>query len=460
MNIAALVLLGATLAYACFQHAGVVPREWNPCVAAIGLIAAVYFLFPRRERSRRLDRIIVVSMLALLAVAGLQIIPLPVGLVRFLSPSRVEVLRAAGPVMGGLPHRVTLSAVPAASAQALLSLCAYAVVFLLVRELTLRLRHRPWAAIWPLLIVTALEAALGFLQAYLQAGDAQATGTYNSRDHFAGLLEMVLPFPAMYAVAVLHRSRQSHESPAVPAVQASLGILLAALLLIGGIFSLSRMGFLCALAALFVAGSLTLSVRGWRVDCKTSAPLWRRMVPTAAVGSVVLLGFVFLPTDPLIARFSDLARTEDINADTRAQLWRDTVPLIKDYALFGCGFGAYESCFLKYKTVAPMSTADFAHNDYVQVLAELGAIGFLAGLTWVLRILAGAGRQVFYAGTIDDRYRAIACVAAMIAMLLHSLVDFNMYVPANAMVFAWIAGVASAHLGRSDSSRMPSPDIR
>jgi len=95
-----------------------------------------------------------------------------------------------------------------------------------------------------------------------------------------------------------------------------------------------------------------------------------------------------------------------------------------------------------------MNTADFAHNDYLQVLAELGIVGFAAGLVFVLRILIGVGRKVLYAHSIDERCRSIACVAAMTAMLLHSLVDFNMYVPANAMVFAWIAGVASASLAR------------
>jgi O-antigen ligase len=237
-------------------------------------------------------------------------------------------------------------------------------------------------------------------------------------------------------------------------------IVSAALLLIAIVFSLSRMGFFCALAALVVAAALTLTVRGWRDDERVEAPLWRRALPAAIVAVVVLAGVLVLPSAALVSRFSDLAHTEDITADTRAQLWRDTVPLIKDYPLFGCGFGAYESCFYKYKTVAPMSTADFAHNDYLQVLAELGIVGFAAGLTFVLRILFGVGRNVLYAHSIDERCRSIACVAAMTAMLLHSIVDFNMYVPANAMVFAWIAGVASASLAprsRPDAAPEPSP---
>jgi O-antigen ligase len=172
------------------------------------------------------------------------------------------------------------------------------------------------------------------------------------------------------------------------------------------------------------------------------------MLPLFLVAALSVSAMIFLPTDPLIARFSDLATMDDMTSDTRAQLWKDTAPLIHDYPLLGCGLGAYESCFLKYKTVAPMNTADFAHNDYVQVLAEMGVLGFAAGFVFVFRLLAGSGRNVLYAQSVDERYRAIACVASFTAILLHSLVDFNMYIQANAFEFAWIAGVASTDLVR------------
>jgi O-antigen ligase len=259
---------------------------------------------------------------------------------------------------------------------------------------------------------------------------------------------MALPFAAMYAVSTLHRDRGEDGLSAKTAGLACGMMLLTALLLVAIVFSLSRMGFLCGLAALLVAGSLALSMRGWRPDYTVASAAWRRLLPVAAVALVASMGFIFLPTDPLIARFSDLAHTEDITADTRAQLWRDTGPLIADYPLFGCGLGAYESCFLKYKTVAPMNTANFAHNDYLQILAELGILAFAAGLAFVFGILFRTTRAVLYVRSLDERYRAIACVASMTAMLLHSLVDFNMYVPANAVVFACVAGIAAATLAR------------
>lgn len=171
-------------------------------------------------------------------------------------------------------------------------------------------------------------------------------------------------------------------------------------------------------------------------------------VPTVAITGLVILGLFFLPTNPLLARFADMNHTSDISPDTRVQIWRDAMGLVKDYPLFGCGMGGFESCFLKYKTVAPMFTVDYAHNDYLQVLAELGVLGFAAGLLFVGRVFQRSVRGIFHSSSIDGRHLAIACVASMTAMLLHSFVDFNMYVPAGGMLFAWIAGMAAVYASR------------
>ena len=86
-----------------------------------------------------------------------------------------------------------------------------------------------------------------------------------------------------------------------------------------------------------------------------------------------------------------------------------------------------------------------AHNDYLQYLAELGFWGFgllLAALVGVLiPVVSGIVR-------IEDENRRlllVACAGSFVAIGLHSLVDFNLYIPGNAMVLAWIAGVASVN---------------
>ncbi len=443
MDFVTLLALGAALGYAAFRKAGVEPDGWNIALLAVGIAASVHFLVRLRHRRPRPDRVAAAAAIAVLALTALQLVPLPVGLARILSPNRVELLNATLPIAGEAPRFVTLSAAPHETAGYLLTLAAYFLVFLLVRDLASgRMSKWPWAAAWPLLIVAGLEAALGVAQSYAEGSNGWATGTYANRDHYAALLEMILPFATLYPAAIMQRGRSRLDSPAGPALQASLLLAIAAVSLVAIILSLSRMAFLSALAALLVAGATVLALRGRRVDGAARTPAWRKWAPAAVITPVILLGFVFLPTDRLAARFEDMAATGQISADARAQIWRDTTELIKAYPWFGCGMGAYGSCFLRYKTVGPMFTVDYAHNDYLQVLAELGIFGFCAGLLFVARVFQGATASAVAARTVDERYIAIACLASITAILLHSFVDFNMYVPANGMAFAWVAGMA------------------
>jgi len=460
MSFAILAALGICFGYAVLQKGGVDWGDWSLTLLGVGALGCLHFLWelrprPSGDRVPALDPLAGFSAAAVLCFVALQLVPLPTSLVRHISPRRVELQEAVLAVAHTSSPQastrfVTLSAVPHATAEYLLTTSSYVLVFLLIRDLSLRLAKWPWAAVWPLLIVVGFEAALGLFQVNTGNATTFASGTYASRDHYAGLIEMVLPFPVMFAVAALRRDRNQFESPAAPAIKASFLLGIAAIMLVAIILSLSRMGFLAALASLLVAGAAAASFRWNGTGDRRS---WRRWVPTAAVTFIVVFGFFFLPTNPLLARFADFNNASDISPDTRIQIWRDAMGLVKDYPLFGCGMGGFESCFLKYKTVGPMYTVDYAHNDYLQVLAELGLFGFAAGLLFVSRVFQRAFRATFHSGSVDGRYVAIACVASMTAILLHSFVDFNMYVPANGMLFAWIAGIAGISLTRRSPAK-------
>jgi O-antigen ligase len=474
MSFAILVALGVCFGYAVFERGGVGWSEWSLTVLAVGALGCLHFLWTFRprpagerndgEKVPGLDPMAGFSAAAFLCFVALQLVPLPANLVRHLSPKRVELQQAALAFANESSPQasagfVTLSAVPHVTAEYLLRTSSCVLVFLLIRDLGLRLAKWPWATAVPLIIVVGFEAVLGILQVNGGAPGAFATGTYASRDHYAGLIEMVLPFPVMFAVATLRRDSSPFDSPAVralPAVsalKASLLLGIAAIMLVAIVLSLSRMGFLAALASLLVAGVAAVSLRA--ASQRSEAHYLRKWVPTAAVIFIVIFGLFFLPTNSLLARFADISHTSEISPDTRIQIWRDAAGMLKDYPLFGCGMGSFESCFLKYKTVAPMYTVNYAHNDYLQVLAELGLFGFLAGLLFVGRVFQRSVRAIFHSGSavfhsspMDGRYLAIACVASMTAILLHSFVDFNVYVPANGMLYAWIAGIAGVHLTR------------
>jgi O-antigen ligase len=124
------------------------------------------------------------------------------------------------------------------------------------------------------------------------------------------------------------------------------------------------------------------------------------------------------------------------------EIWNDTTRLVAAYKWTGCGLGAYEHCLYRFKTVAPTHTVDFAHNDYLQILSEVGVPGGLlmaAIAGWILwRTLS----VVLFMRGGKNRELAAALLAVFLALGLHSLTDFNLYIPANALALAWLGGVA------------------
>lgn len=434
MTACVLTILSLILGFAVVNRGGVWPRDWNPCLLAIALLVLIHRLRNRARRAPPLDRQSQCSLLAFSALTSVQLLPLPLSIVHVLSPARAELQAVTTPVLGNASF-ASLTVTPAATVEHLMRLSACLLVFLLVRDLAWRLSDSPWLPALPLVAIAAVEAALGLIQSYAPGSDGIARGTWVNRNHFAGFLEMCLPFAVLYPVAVLRRDFSRHGSPAAAAWKACAGLSVAALILIAILHSQSRMGFFASFASLLAAGCLALAAkrRGWK-----------RWLPLASLVMLIVLGFVLLPGDPLIARYGELAPPNSISSDMRTGMWRDTVQLIRAFPLFGCGLGAYESCFPRFQTVAPMYTIDFAHNDYLQYLAEIGAPAFLVGVLFMLGVFRQAVRSAMKEPANDQRYVALACAGAFVAIMLHSFVDFNLYIPANAMLLAWITGIAAS----------------
>ncbi len=434
MNTIVLVWLALAFAWTALRGAGFKLTDWDVTVVALALLAAM--LLPG-SRAPRLNRWLVWPLALLTAWVLLQIVPLPADVVRLVSPARAELAAAAGD--GGW---VPISVFPALTLAAWTRLAGCVLVFLIVRELAWRYSdtRTPWVVMLPLVVVACLEAVLGLAQFYDGFSGAGAQGTYGSRDHFAGLMEMALPFPIMYGMAALWRNRVPFRSPLKPALAACGSFAAGALLLLGSIHSLSRMGFIAALFALAILGASALPKRF-----------------LFAAPAAVLLLFIYLPPNELIERFADLSSRDKIAAQDRLELWRETMPLIAAYPLTGCGLGTYESAFMRFKRSAPLANDPFAHNDYLQYAAELGLPAFLLGLLVVTGVVActigAASRHDSPAG----RALALACLASMSALLLHSLVDFNSYIPGNAFAFAWVAGMAASVMFSSRPAEDTSP---
>jgi O-antigen ligase len=428
-----LIAGGAVLGWAVVRMGAVLPADRFTAALAFAAIALALFLFARRANlAPRVSGWIRWPALLLPAYGVLQLVPLPLGVLRLLSPARAEQVVALGPAAGGMGF-APLSVMPSATLRVAVTMGACLLIFLVVRELAWRKPERQWALAFPLVIIGALEAALGLVQYFSAWPDGIARGTYVNRNHFAGLLEMALPFAVLYAVAVLERSRSRWHSPLGPVLKAGPFLALAGLILAGIIYSFSRMGYVATLVSLFVMGAAPLGAR---------LSTGKRWIAIGSIAVLVVGVFALLPPYRLIMRFAQLTTTDTLSSEGRIELWGETLPLIGAYPAFGCGLGGFESAFRKFKVSRPLFRDDYAHNDYMQYLAELGTVGFLIAALLLAGLFIKAARAAARAEP-ETRWLGLACTGAMTAILLHSLADFNLYIPANAMALAWITGIVA-----------------
>jgi hypothetical protein len=417
-----LIALALSLAWAIFLRAGVYTSDWVSTVLFVGCISLVYWMFVRRRLlAPPLPTWVRYAIWALPCYCAFQLLPLPLGLLRWLSPARAELLSSLAPVLPGI-SRAPISVNPP---QALLwgfSILCYLATFFLVRELSWRFAEKPWSTLSPLILIASIEAVIGIVQIFRGGPDTEGSGSYTNRDHFSGMLEMILPLTVMFGLSLLRRKRENFEQGIWPAAKICAVWALSAVILVAIVYSLSRMGSFVALPSQnFRMASLTL----------------------LAVVTIAL--FIFLPPDQLIERFAEMSASSKIPADARVSFWKEILPLIGEFRWLGCGLGGFESTFLKYQGVANAFRVEMAQNDYLQYLAELGLIGFSILIAAVVGILIPVVKGIIHVADENRRSLLVACAGSFVAVGLHSLVDFNLYIPANSMMLAWIAGVASVN---------------
>lgn len=141
--------------------------------------------------------------------------------------------------------------------------------------------------------------------------------------------------------------------------------------------------------------------------------------------------------DALLSRFeaSGTAMGE------RTTIYSDTVKLIADNPILGVGPGMFQWGFRPYQSVNTALLFDHAHNDYLQSAVEWGLPIALAFWGFVIWSLWRAVRRFVEGGDSWSRGIALGSAAAVFSILLHSLVDFNLQIPANWMIFCVILGL-------------------
>ncbi len=434
-------LLAIVLAYVVLSHGGLTQPNWYVGIFVLALVAAVYWIkTPVPELAPPIEPWLGCMVLLVPLYVAFQLMPLPAALLRLLSPARAQLLDGLARV--GQPVRFApISIAPEVTTAYLLRVIAFAIVFLLVRELTWQARKRhSFAPLFPLLAIGAIEAVFGLIQSANGLDSVQ--GSYGNKNHFAGLLEMILPIAVAFGLGIILGSRSRSGSRSGRPLVGGAVLLLAVLISVGLVASISKMGYVAALSGLLVMGMVALA---------TILSGWQRWLAAAALAGVFVFSLIFLPSDELMRAFGSLFADEWSTGEGRWPIFRDALGLIRAYPLVGCGLGNFQTGFLKFQTAIIDRDFTFAHNDYLQLASELGVTGYMIVAILMLAVFWKALAAAIQGRDRIARALGLGCVGAMTAIGVHSLVDFNTYIPANALVLVWISGIAASLPGRSPS---------
>jgi len=198
------------------------------------------------------------------------------------------------------------------------------------------------------------------------------------------------------------------------------------------VLSASRMG----IASLF----LTVLFLGILVQVRKSQ---RRVAVgfTATIVGLVITGALFVGVDAVVQRYSFLLAEDGILREGRILVYRDTLRMIGAHPM-GLGTGSFQDRFREYQTFRPDLLFDHAHNDYLETIVEWGVP--IAIVFWLLIIFAWvrALRLFILVRSPEQCGILLACIGAISAILIHSLTDFNLQIPANGMLFFTFVGIA------------------
>lgn len=341
-----------------------------------------------------------------------------------------------------------LSLVPYATEAAWLTLLPPLAVFLLAIGLP---DSRLKQAVYVFLGVAGGQAVLGLAQygtgssAVLWTGPGLAVqnayGTYASYDHLAGLLAMALPIVlgmlAYHWHGVRQRARRYHGKnlrgrlarffSQEAGVNRTLvfGTLSLAILL-GLIFTRSRTGIALAMLGILLAALLFGRRLGGRVSGITT------VLGVLGIALALEIGLA-----PVLQRFG-----MDMTADARWSIFAGTLDAIREFMPLGSGVGTFPEIFRRFQPGDISGIfVNHAHNDYLEWLAEAGLVGGVLALAF-LCFYAWGWRRVWRK---DDwnalRFMQAGAGVALLLLMLHGLVDFNLHIPANAIYFAFLAAV-------------------
>jgi O-antigen ligase len=217
-------------------------------------------------------------------------------------------------------------------------------------------------------------------------------------------------------------------------------------MVIGLVMTRSRMGNTAFFASLLVAGSVALVLS--RHATRSTVILIASLIAI----DIFIVGSWF-GVEKTMQRIGETTLQQ---VEERGDPSARALALAKDYPVFGSGGGSFYTAFTRYRGPELKAYFDFAHNDYLQLAAETGIVGL--ALVGSLPLFALALAVLALARRRDPLARgfAFAVLMGVVSLGIHSTVDFNLQIPANALAFMVLIayGWVAMYLDRQGNGRL------
>ena len=438
----------------------------------------------------------VILLISWLVILFLQIVPLPPTLIEAISPERSASYNSLGPFLGLSGQWLSLSENTSVSLQYFVKSISYILLFGLSLQLV-NTRNRVKLLALTIVYCTLFQAMFASLMTLSgveygffikkETGVGVATGTFVNRNHLAAYLNMGIAVTVGLLISRLGRggSITGYKQWYRRIIQLLLSKkailrIYVALMTVTLVLTHSRMGNATIMISLTLASILSLFltqharktmviltisiividisiISSWygldkvvsRIE-QTVPPRIEQILPPQIEQTLEPRIEQSLP--PLIKQtLTPLIEQTSHKAEVRYEVFSYTMNQINDYFYLGSGGGTYKYIFPKYRGGDIKLYFDHAHNDFLEIASETGVIGLALLVSLVLVTLFTGIKALSLRRDPLMIGMAFSSIMGVLAISIHSIVDFNLQIPANAITFivllslSWIARYKSHH---------------
>jgi tetratricopeptide (TPR) repeat protein/O-antigen ligase len=387
-----------------------------------------------------------IPLLLLMGWMIFQLVPLPVILVKVLSPATYQVYKPIYDMLEG-NRWMPLTVYQKGTVQECLRIVSYILFYILTIQLLSgaeRLKQTVKICSWLAIGV----AVLAILQKFSSPNkiywfrsaplDSSPIGPWINHSQYCGYIEAIGPV----VLALL-----LYYWPVFSTNESLRKRIIAFFTMIGENFHIFLgIGVLIMASSVFISMSrggiiaLTFSLLFFFIILRKREPKYSNLF-FAGVAVCLMVSIAFLVGwGSIFERFGHTFTDGRIKFD-RIPIWQNSSEIFRDYWFAGSGFGTFINIFPNYKTIPDDFIYDHAHNDYIELLTDGGIVGFVLVAWFVIAVVREGWKMI---GRRRDRYSILISIGALsgiLAMLIHSVSDFNMHNGADGVYFFFLCGL-------------------